>query len=72
MNEAHLNFFSQTQSRADAIAAGFRFGQIGTHTSRTIMLDELATVFAAVPTDAKLGVYVDAIVDGIRAPAYLR
>ena len=63
MQDTKLNFFPQTQNRAEAIAAGFRFGHIGTHTSRTIMLDELATVFAAVPADAKAAVYVDAIVE---------
>ena len=63
MNETHLIFFPQTPNRAEAIAAGFRFGHIGTHTSRTIMLDELTTVFAAVPADSKATVYVDAIVE---------
>lgn len=35
-----LTFFPPTRNRGDAIAAGFRFGHIGTPTSRTIMLED--------------------------------
>ncbi|HPT28400.1 MAG TPA: hypothetical protein PLZ95_18415, partial [Bryobacteraceae bacterium] len=64
MADAHLVFFPSTPNRAGAIQAGFRFGHIGTHTSRTIMLEELTTVLSAVPADARATAYVDAIVDG--------
>jgi hypothetical protein len=47
MTKTHLIFLPSTPNRADAIAAGFRFGHIGTHTSRTVMLGELT---ATVPT----------------------
>ncbi len=63
MNDRHLVFFPAVQNRRDAIAAGFRFGHIGTHTSRTIMLDELATVLAVMPGDAQTSSYVDAIIE---------
>lgn len=58
-----LTFFPPTRNRADAIAAGFRFGHIGTHTSRTIMLEELAATFTAVPIDSRLPAYAEAIVE---------
>lgn len=46
------------------LEAGFRFGDKGTHTSRTIMLTELAELLAAVPTGADRAEHVAAIVDG--------
>ncbi len=63
MIETHLVFFPPTPNRADAIAAGFRFGHIGTHTSRTIMLNELSTVFTAVPAEAKPNAYVETVIE---------
>ena len=62
MPETQLTFFPPTRNRADAIAAGFRFGHIGTHTSRTIMLAELGATFSAVPAAAKPPDYAAAIV----------
>ena len=41
---------------------GFRVGDIGTHTSRTMMLEELAAVLAAVPPAGKRADYTEAIV----------
>ncbi len=58
-----LTFFPPTRNRGDAIAAGFRFGHIGTHTSRTIMLEELTAVLAAVPMNGKPDEFVAAIVE---------
>lgn len=58
-----LTFFPPTRDRREAIAAGFRFGHIGTHTSRTIMLGELSATFAAVPLNAKSSDYSAAVVD---------
>ena len=43
--------------------AGFRFGARGTHGSRTIMLRELAELFAAVPPHATRDDYATTIVD---------
>jgi alkylhydroperoxidase family enzyme len=44
-------------------AAGFRFGDKGTHTSRTIMLAELTDLLAAVSQGADRDAYAKAIVD---------
>lgn len=43
--------------------AGFRFGDKGTHTSRTMMLAELTDLLAAVPADAGRDAYDTAVVD---------
>lgn len=43
--------------------AGFRWGEKGTHTSRTIMLDELRLVLARCQPDATRGEYLAAIQD---------
>ena len=43
---------------------GFRTGHRGTHTSRTIMLNELTQLLDVVPADAPRSQYVEAIVDG--------
>ncbi len=43
---------------------GFRWGQKGTHTSRTIMLDELRSVFDNCRPDAKRDEYLSAIQEG--------
>lgn len=40
---------------------GFRLGEKGTHTSRTIMLDELRMLFASCPPDATRYNYISAI-----------
>jgi len=42
---------------------GFRFGDSGTHTSRTMMLAELTAVLAAVPETAPRQAYVEAVVE---------
>lgn len=44
--------------------AGFRWGQKGTHTSRTIMLDELRAVLAACRPEATRNDYLAAILEG--------
>lgn len=51
------------QQTEDLELAGFRFGEKGTHTSRTLMLTELAELLAAVSADARREAYVTAIVD---------
>ena len=47
-----------------AAKVGFRFGAKGTHTSRTMMFDELAAVLAAAPETASREDYAAAIVEG--------
>ena len=39
---------------ADAVAAGFKFGTNGPHSSRTMMVDELAVLLARTPPEATL------------------
>ncbi len=56
----HL-FFGRARE-ADTI--GFRFGAKGTHTSRTMMLEELSHVLAATGPDARRLDYAAAIIDG--------
>ena len=50
-------------SRESLTAAGCRFGDRGTHTSRTIMLAELADLLDAVPDGADRDGYTKAIID---------
>ncbi len=47
----------------EAEATGFRFGAKGTHTSRTMMLQELSRVLEATNQDARRADYAAAIVD---------
>jgi hypothetical protein len=47
-----------------AAKVGFRFGAKGTHTSRTMMFDELTAVLAATPETASREDYAAAIVEG--------
>ena len=47
----------------EAAAWGFRLGERGTHTSRTIMLQELSHVFDAAPRDASRHDYKRAVLD---------
>ena len=46
-----------------AIRAGLRFGDVGTHTSRTIMFLELRDLLAAVPESASREDYASAIIE---------
>ena len=62
MADTQLIFFPAGPDRAAAIAAGFRFGHIGTHTSRTIMMADLTGALAAVPASGKSDTYKTAIV----------
>ena len=50
------------ETRDTAERAGFRFGDKGTHTSRTMMLTELGTLLASTPTDARREDYSRAVV----------
>lgn len=51
------------ESLAEAEGAGFRFGSRGTHTSRTIMLAELADLLAGVPAGSGRDAYVASVVE---------
>ncbi len=44
-------------------AVGFRFGERGTHTSRTIMIEELSTLFRAAAPTANRAAYRSLIID---------
>lgn len=60
-----ISFFPGNGSQTrDAVAAGFRSGAQGTHTSRTMMLEELRLVLAATPADARRVEHAAAIIDG--------
>ena len=63
MNSQHLQFFATSKNLKPAIDAGFRFGYVGTHTSRTIMLQEIVTLLETVPDTARPTDYADAIVE---------
>lgn len=63
MIEIRTPFFPATPGRATAIQTGFRFGHVGTHMSRTIMLAELASTFASLPESAKPAEYSSAIIE---------
>lgn len=51
------------QSLATLTEFGLRFGAKGTHTSRTIMLKELALIFEVCPPDTKREHYAEAVLD---------
>ena len=46
------------------IHVGFRLGEKGTHTSRTMMLGELSAAFLATPSKATRSQYAEAAIDG--------
>jgi hypothetical protein len=50
--------------KGDLTAQGFRVADSGPHTSKTLMLQELETLLAAVPADAPAKTYRAAIVEG--------
>ncbi len=53
-----------TTGTAVAERCGYRYGSKGTHTSRTIMLDELSQVLASVPATGTRDDYARAVVEG--------
>ena len=67
MGGVHLNFEPGVAGLPPHLASlwGFRSGERGTHTSRTIMLDELSLLLAAVPgAAASRRDYTEAVLDG--------
>ena len=59
-----LPLFPAPGRSVDAEKIGFRFGAKGTHTSRTMMLNELSAAFAAVPEHGSRGEFASAIIEG--------
>ena len=67
MNEAFgtpLSLFPASGPMATATEVGFRFGPKGTHTSRTMMFDELRLVLQATAPEARRADYASAIIEG--------
>ena len=60
----NINFSAGKPGRLLRLDLGFRFGERGTHTSRTMMLPELTAALAAVPAAGSRQNYVDAVVEG--------
>jgi hypothetical protein len=59
-----LAFYPPSGPAPTAERVGFRFGDKGTHSSRTLMLSELAAVLSAAPEGADREAYATAIVEG--------
>ena len=57
-----MNFFASAEIGEATLNVGLRTGATGVHTSRTIMLSELAGVFAAVSAEASRSDYAVAII----------
>ncbi|MBA4095639.1 MAG: hypothetical protein C0484_02565 [Rhodospirillum sp.] len=58
-----MHFFPGTGPAAEAAGVGFRFGAKGTHTSRTMMFDELEQLLTVVASSAKRDDYAIAIIE---------
>jgi len=59
-----IAFFPSAGPPAGAAKLGFRFGDKGTHSSRTLMLAELGAVLAAAPGPVDRAAYAAAIIEG--------
>jgi hypothetical protein len=64
LQSGSLSFFPSAGPPVTAAKLGFRFGDKGTHSSRTLMLSELGAVLAATPGPVDRGAYASAIIDG--------
>jgi len=63
-NESNRSaFWPSDRASRNAEEVGFRFGDKGTQTSRTVMLAELGSTLSAVPTDSNRGKYAEAIIE---------
>lgn len=62
LNPMRTSFLASASAIADANQLGFRFGAKGTHTSRTIMFNELDTVLTATQPTATRADYATAII----------
>lgn len=61
---AEFRFYPANEPRIKAEEVGFRFGDKGTHTSRTMMLAELGAVLDVTGETAERDDYTSAIIDG--------
>ena len=61
--EQSLSLFPTAGAAPAASDVGFRFGAKGTHTSRTMMFEELRQVFEVTLPDARRSDYAAAIID---------
>ena len=59
-----LRFWPANPDKVAPIKVGFRLGDKGTHTSRTMMFDELSAAFAATSPDSSRAQYAEAAIDG--------
>lgn len=59
-----MKFWPAKSDVSQANDVGFRLGDKGTHTSRTMMLDELTAAFAGTTADAGRAEYAEAAIDG--------
>ncbi|HYT94205.1 MAG TPA: hypothetical protein VEL76_36145, partial [Gemmataceae bacterium] len=65
MSETFETSLSLFRARgAPAAQVGFRFGAKGTHTSRTMMFEELRQLINATAPDARRADYAAAIIEG--------
>lgn len=64
VNTGGVSFFPSSGPNQRSVVVGFRFGDRGTHSSRTIMLAELSAAIAAAPPNGTRADYTSAIVDG--------
>lgn len=62
--EASFFLFAPAGPSSAASGAGFRFGAKGTHTSRTMMFEELRQVLEATSPEARRADYAAAIIEG--------
>jgi hypothetical protein len=62
-NDPVLNGLSNNENLDTWIKAGFRFGDKGTHTSRTMMLEELTLLFQECTNKTSKEAYLDAIIE---------
>src|SRR5688572_2945057 len=63
-SEGRIRFCPWRELPREVLQAGFRQGAKGTHSSRTIMLDDLSSVMSATTPATPRREYIDAITDG--------
>jgi hypothetical protein len=59
-----VSFYPPEGAREAVVNMGFRVGKKGTHSSRTLMLDELEAVLTSTPWMAEKDAYASAIIEG--------
>ncbi len=63
MSQTDTLFFPQRRALTSARAIGIRFGAVGTHSSRTMMLEELTALLSATSPNSRLEDYAAAVVE---------